>query len=129
MARRSILTSAALVAILLVATVPQSAVASVRHTTHEPFCAKARGQFFGDDIHVGQSVGVNATAFNCSAQREHVPTTWRIWGPCHPDVDGSKVFVLRQSEGVIVIFQFHYIIVRPFANGSAWQSDSIVACP
>src|SRR5437588_2872661 len=75
MARRSIFASVALT-ILLVATAPQLAIASAR-ATHKQFCAKARGEFYGRDIHVGDTVQVNMGAFNCSTQREHVPTTWR----------------------------------------------------
>ena len=119
MARRSIFASVALT-ILLVATAPQLAIASAR-ATHKQFCAKARGEFYGRDIHVGDTVQVNMGAFNCSTQREHVPTTWRIWGPCHPDLHGDAVFVLHQAEGVVTTFPFrpqcagrYHLVVQVF---------------
>jgi hypothetical protein len=106
MARRSILISTAVFASVLVAAVPQASLASGRHRSPAAFCAKAHARFIPGHVDLGGRVDVNVTALNCSTERERVPLTWRISGPCHPRIQGSQLLVLHRSEGAIMIFHF-----------------------
>jgi hypothetical protein len=101
---RSIIIPVLLVSILV--TAPQASFASVRSATPTTFCAKAYARFIPRHVDLGGKVDVNAGAYNCSTERERVPMTWRISGPCHPHAQGSELFILHRSESVVLVFGF-----------------------